>query len=453
MTHRRYTWPVLGACVVAFGFGLWNARHQWFIFDEWAYWTQRRRFLEEGSYADFFLEPHLEHLHMIVMAVWLPLDRIFGATTYVPYVIPTLLVHCVAGYLLFLLLRRAGIRPGIAAGSAVLYLFLENAAGNVSFGWQIVFVAPIALCYLALLAVERAADGGSRKYAVLAISSLVIAVVSSGVAITVVAITAIAAAAHRRFRLAAAIVVVPGAVYLLWRRLYEPPTGDVQLSRVDDYLAYVKDGLSATLQDVVQIHFAPVSLLLFVGAVLAVVAGVVRRDRAWPVFAAPLVGGVLFYLLLATQRSDTDTWGSGFEASAPRYVHVASAFLLPALAYGVERLVSLRRWAAIPIVLIAVWALLANAYRFPRFNDDHVATSSRARDEVSATVAMGDATEAVSPFALPWAPEVLLPIGTLRHLADRDKLPCSTDHATVTRVAEKLDIAAPAPAEVTCAAN
>src|SRR5262249_49552679 len=120
--------------------------------DEWSYWTERHPLLAAHDFAEFFLRPHFGHWTALIMAVWLPLDRLFGLKTYLPYGIPTIGVHCLAGTVLFGLLCELRFRPVVATAAAGVYLFLGSAAGNVSFGWQVCFVAPIALCYLSLLA-------------------------------------------------------------------------------------------------------------------------------------------------------------------------------------------------------------------------------------------------------------------------------------------------------------
>src|SRR5262249_55311078 len=148
-----------------FVFALWNARDQYFVWDEWTYWTVRHPLLHDGALVEFFCRPHAGHWHGIIMAIWWPLDRLFGLHTYLPYVIPTVIGHCVAGWLLCELLCYVGLRPAVAVSVATVYLFLAAAAGNTSYGWQICFVAPIACCYLALLTIQQYADNRRRVLA------------------------------------------------------------------------------------------------------------------------------------------------------------------------------------------------------------------------------------------------------------------------------------------------
>jgi hypothetical protein len=424
-------------------------RHQYFVWDEWAYWTERQRILELGSYREFFMRPHVGHWHGIIMAVWRPLDLIFAAKTYLPYVIPTIVAHCIAGFLLFELLCHARIRPAIAAATGVAYLFLAAAAGNVSLGWQICFVAPIALCYLALLAIERLADGGSRWLAALAVAAVFVAIASSNVGLTVLGVTAFVALARRRLALAAAIVAIPGGAYFLWRREYDVRFARVRGSQFDSYFSYARSGLEATIEGIVRVDITAFAWLLFAVAVVGVLIAIFRRDRYWSLFAATLGGAVVFYLSLATQRFRGDP--ASYAPSSPRYVHVAAALLLPAFAYVVEQVVGNRRRIAFVALLLAFAAVASNLADFVRVNDPYVTAGRRIRSELAATVPLRADLQRVPDDLTPYGPEAYpLGIRRVKLLIDAGKLPCDTDHAEVVRVAAKLGIAAPPRREISC---
>ena len=126
--RRRARGAVIALAVIAFGLALWNARGQFFVWDEWEYWEQRHWLAEARAFGEFFLRPHGPHLVALTMALWWPLDALFGLHTYVPYVVPTILAHCVAGLLLFELLCAARLRPAVAAVTAAVYLFLASAS-------------------------------------------------------------------------------------------------------------------------------------------------------------------------------------------------------------------------------------------------------------------------------------------------------------------------------------
>ena len=419
----------------------------------------RHPLLKTHSFSEFFMREHAGHWNAIIMAIWLPLDHLFGLKTYLPYVLPTILAHCSAGFLLFELLCYTRIRPPVAAATAILYLFLAAAARNVSCGWQICFVAPIALCYLSLLAIERYADGGSRWLAWLAVASVMLAIVSSGVGVTVLVVTVLAATGRGRLALAGLIIAIPGGTYVLWRHQYKPPFLPLLRSLRGAYGTYTRLGLEATVEAIVQVRITAVAWLLIASAVAAVGASVIRRDRYWSVFAATLARAVFFYASLSTQRfliadvvsPGAQAMGSPFPPSSPRYVHVASALFLPAFAYLVDRLVTASRWIALAAIMLAVWAVAANMRGFARVSDPYVVDGRRIRAEVAATVALGHHLDAVQGSLQPYGPAAFgLSVAQVRQLAAEGKAPCDTDYAEVVRVAAKLNVLPPPPEAVSC---
>jgi hypothetical protein len=172
------------------------------------------------------------------------------------------------------------------------------------------------------------------------------------------------------------------------------------------------------------------------------------RSRSWPVFVATLVGAVGFYVLLATQRSHEDPLS--FAPSSARYVHVATALLLPSLAYLVDWLVSPRRWAQLVAVPVVAAVVVANARGFARYNDGYVAESRQVRSEIAATVAMLDQLDSVGGLTQPYGRLVPFRIGHVRSLAAEGRLPCDTGYAEVVRVAAKLGVAPPPRRAVSC---
>ena len=450
---------MIAACACAAIFALWNNWQEYFVWDEWSYWTERHPLLKAHQFAEFFMREHVGHCHAIVMAIWLPLDRVFGLKSYLPYVLPTIVAHCAAGFLLFELLCYTRIRPPVAAVTALLYLFLAAAAGNVSFGWQICLVAPIALCYLALLAIERYADGGSRWLAWLAVASVMLALASSGVGVTVLVVTVLAATGRGRFALAGLIIAIPGGAYLLWRHHYTPSFLPLVWWMLGPYATYTRSGLEATVEGIVQIHITAVAWLLIAGALAAVGASVIRRDRYWSVFAATLAGAVFFYASLSTQRAllaaalipGAQAMGSPFAPSSLRYVHVASALFLPAFAYLVDRLVSVSRWIALAAIMLAVWAVAANMRGFASANDAYIVDGQRIRAEVAATVALGHHVDGVRGGLKPYGPAAFgLSVAQVQQLAAEGKAPCDRDYPAAVRVAGKLGVSPPPPEAVSC---
>ena len=93
--------------------------------------------------------------------------------TYIPYLLPAVLVHVATGWLLFELLVRR-LRPEIALGAALLYLSMGNAGASAvdasALGWTIAVPA----IFLGLLAIERYEGGGPRRLALLILGAVVL---------------------------------------------------------------------------------------------------------------------------------------------------------------------------------------------------------------------------------------------------------------------------------------
>ncbi len=154
---RPYRIGAIALAVVTAGLVLWNARHQYFVFDDWMYWTDRQDFLAEGGVKGIIkvlVTPHNGQLPTVTFAVWLPLDWLFGMHSYIPYMIPVILLHVAGGILLFELLVGL-VRPGVALAASALFFFMGNAAVAASVGTNLGWVVAVPATYFALLAILR----------------------------------------------------------------------------------------------------------------------------------------------------------------------------------------------------------------------------------------------------------------------------------------------------------
>lgn len=448
----RYRLAAVVVAVVAFFFILWVGRDQYFIFDEWAYWTTRKQLWDGGSYASYFMEPHVGHWHGLTMAVWRPIEWVFGLRTYLPYLVPTILVHCLAGILLFELLVHARVRFAVALATATLFLFMGNAAGNVAFAWQIAFTAPIALTFLTLWALQRFSDGGSAWWGAVVAGGPLIAITASGVGLTAAIVAALAAALRRRFLLAAAVVLTSGGAYLIWRQTFPSGSLGVDLSHAGSYLRYVAEGFEQTAADMFQTGIPALAWVLLAVAVIGTAVAAVDRDPYWSVYFACLVGAVFFYATLATQRAGVAQGDPGaFAATSSRYVYISSALLLPSLAYLADRLLSLRRWIAPVLAACLVWALVGNARFLVGWNDLHATLGQEVRASVAAAAAMGPHLDAAAPDLLAFgAASIPLDVETVQEFARNGMLPCDTSYEEAVELAAALQIPTPSPEDLSC---
>ena len=100
---------LLLVALTVFALAAWHAGQTYFRSDEWAYWTFRRDLLNAGGLENlghFFFSPHGGSpdggaIPAGLMLIWLPLDLLFGMHSYLPYALPSVLLHVAAGLVLF----------------------------------------------------------------------------------------------------------------------------------------------------------------------------------------------------------------------------------------------------------------------------------------------------------------------------------------------------------------
>jgi hypothetical protein len=439
---------ILAICAAAFLLTLWNVHDQYFTWDEWAYWIERVPLLDHHEYSDYFFLQHVGHIHAATMLVWLPLERLFGAKTYLPYVMPTVAANCAAGFLLYELLRSIQIRIAVALAATALYLALGNGGQNVNFGWQLCFVLPIAMCFLALLTIQSWADEHPGRSAAVIGFSMLVAVLASNVGITAVVVVTSLALMQRRFRLAAVAAIPSALAYLTWRHNYQPDFQPIESSQLGSYFDYATDGIRSAVEGILQVDVGVIAWLVLAAALAAAVWAWRNRPASATVLAATLLGLAFFYITLSTQRAGLDS--ATFGAGTARYLHVASALLLPSLAFLADRILN-TRWTALPLALLAIWMVAANWHDFEQLNDPYVVDGGRIRNELAATAALGQRLDSVDGGLAPYgsgAPQ--LTIETVRRMDESDQLPCSTDYVEIRRMAAKLRVRPPRRSQVAC---
>jgi hypothetical protein len=330
--------------VVALVLFLVHGRTQWFFYDEWDYLVDR-----SATDLDDLFRAHSQHWSTLPILEYRALFTLFGLRTYLPYQVPVVVLHLVVAALVRAIMRRADVDPWIATGAASLFALFGAASENIVWAFQFAWQLTLVLGLVHLVCADHDGPLGCRD--VIGLAAGAVALLCSGVAVTTTFVVGLAVLLRRGWRPAAFHTVPLGLVYLVWwlilgRDAYTTPVEDV-----GDTLDFATRGYAAMFDALGQVPFF--------GWVLAalLVAGLVyawrdsslpdlRRRAAAPV--AMLCGAVVFYVLSALGRA------SLFESqyNAGRYLHVAGALTLPALALAVDALA--RRRPA----LIAVGTLL-----------------------------------------------------------------------------------------------
>ena len=430
---------------------IWHAGQTYFRWDEWRYWTVRRDFLEAGgakNLVHFFLSPHIGTFSPGIMLLWLPLDTVFGMHSYLPYALPPILLHLVAGFALFEVLV-ARVRPLVALLSSSLFLVMGNAALGLSTGWMVGYTASLACGFLSLLVISRTGDGEMPLRSALATLGLVMVSLSfSSVGFAVAFMVVMAQVLKRRFALAAVHFLVAGLPYLLWRVAYEPSTLSPQLDRIGSYLDFMWKGLSSASAELLGVPIGSWAALTFAGAILGAVWSFRERADLWVINVASLTSAGFFYFLVTLRSIDLSPLA--FAPDQDRYLYVAAALMLPSLAWLVDRLVSLSSRSVIPLVVIAAVAIPLNSlqqldtYR----TADSMGASNRAVIETAASV-VGELGQLDAGF--------LVADRTARftaeqfgRLVNRGKVPCFADPEQVSDFAQRQALPASSVDRATC---
>ena len=322
----------VASLVAAFAFLLWVNRLQWFNLDEWNFLVDRHVFAGDGTSV---WEPHNEHWSTTPVLVYRGLFSVFGARTYLPYLLVNIAIHLLIVHLVWRIMRRIGIEPLLATCACAVLAVLGAGWENLIAAFQFQFFGPIAFGLLALLvAPER---GGLVRRDALVVVLLVAGLTFSGTGVTMVVVVTLVAILRRGAGVAVVTAAGPALAYLLWYVAYgkDASTDNVpQLSfteTLEVLPGYVWHGLVSAVDSVTGLAgVGPVALVLLGLAVLRLAR---PAKPAWTVSLAMAVGAVTFLTLTGIRRA-----GLGNEtAGAPRYVYVMAVLLVPLAVLAIDR--------------------------------------------------------------------------------------------------------------------
>jgi hypothetical protein len=326
--------------VIAFPILLYLGRYHWFFADEWEYLANR-------SFAPYDLfRHHFGHWVTTPIVVFRGMYAVFGLRSYLPYQMVLIASHLGAAWLLFVVMRRSEVRPWIAACATSPFVLFGPGAQNLTWAFQIAFTFALLLGLTQLVLALH--DGPIDRRDWLALGAGALGLTCSGVAPAVVLAVGVAVFIRRGWRPAAFQTAPLAAMYLTWYVLAEPETRGTTPT-TEQLVQWVRDGETAAFEGLG--HFpavgAALAAMLLVGLVLTWI------DHDWTVrrirYAAPvglLVGGLAFELASGMARASTFI-GTGAESG--RFVYVAGAMALPALALAAEAIVD--RWRVMGAVV------------------------------------------------------------------------------------------------------
>ena len=314
----------------------WLTRGLTFNLDEWTVVTQRR-----GPGAPSWLEPHNEHLSLLLFAIFLPLLEVAGLDAFVLMMVPLVALQLALGWLLFDIARRrvgAGVALAVAAVALLSGYAYENFLIPMQSGQMLSIVAGVGA--FALLDRPRT-SGTDRALAAL----MVVALASSGLGIPVLLGIAVELALTAEGRRRMWVVAVPFALYLVWYVAYGTNRAAFEELSLSALWAWTAANHAAgAIIGERQIEPGQQMLIL----ILVVLAyRTFRVERAARIRLLALAVILLtFYGLTGVSRHDIAP------PSSSRYLTVGVVFLLLMLVEA-ARGWKIRRWVPFVVLLLA----------------------------------------------------------------------------------------------------
>lgn len=328
--------------------------HYWFYSDDFGLLVRKL-----GS-GDGLFRPQNGHWSTLPLLAYHFLYWAFGLN-YGPYQICTIIMHLTLAALLRVIMRRAGVGPWFATLTASVFVLFGPGAQNILLSVQISMVGSLLFGIGHLLCADHDGPFTRRDAAGLVLGAL--ALMASGIGTIMVIIVGFAVLFRRGWR-AAALHTAPLAVmYGAW---YEAERSWLSIPLPNNPLKYALQwnitGERAVFIAMGNYRGVAIALavLLVVGLVIAwrpLEVAELRKRASAP--AALLLGAPTLFAIVSTQR-----YWAGNVAASSRYVSMATAFTLPALAVAAQAVA--RRWRRItPVVgLLIVSAVPANIGKF-----------------------------------------------------------------------------------------
>ena len=396
------------ACAVQGAVALWLGSRGWFSGDLIHYFVARGGVpgASEGP-----MEPHSAHWQLTLIMVYLVLFKLVGLTSYVPYLMLTVVVHLALVLVMHRLLRRLGTSPTVALVAAVS--LLTYGAGSEAF----IVEAPVALtsslllgalAVLALLRAEEAAAPGERpsSRSTLLASSLLLLACTISLGGVVASVWVGCFALSRGVWAMVRVVALPAVAFLGWYAVWGRGSTRVLLSR-EEVLQVPESAMTllvAPLNDVTGGWGAGPALLL--GAM----AGVALVARSHSPLARAALAGALAAVFHAVVSAIAQLPYGLEQVTTSRYRYVVLVLLLPGLAAVLEwvrrqlagRLGAEQRWPVLALAVVVAAMLVVHAalgqYRIGR---SVVAIGDLTRTHLAGSVLAAAAGEVVLTDARP----------------------------------------------------
>ncbi len=237
---RSAPWALAAYAAVVVGAGAFYlsvGRDYWFRADDWAFLIGR----DGGSIQGLLREQH-DHWNTVPIVYYRVMWRVFGIR-YGPYLAVVVALHLTAASLLRVAMRRVEVGPWVATTVASAVVLLgASGSDNIVWSFQVGFELSLVFGLAHLLLADH--DGPLDRRDLLGAALGLLALMSSGVGVALVAAVGFATLLRRGWRVAAAHVVPLAAIFGVWylaleRRDYSDSGGPIEVARPGLHAAWL----------------------------------------------------------------------------------------------------------------------------------------------------------------------------------------------------------------------
>lgn len=412
-------------------------RGSWFFADEWNF---VHRFLHPS--VRVFLMPQNEHWVTLPLLIYRVLYAVVGLHSYWPYIFVLLVAHLLLAHVLWRLMLRWRTDPVLATALVALFAVLGAGAENLIQAFQMAFTLSVLFGYLLIAVVDRA-PRVTVGTTVTQWGIAVLALMCSGVGISMVFAAGLVAFGRNGWRRALTLTSVPAIVFVLWFLAYgrQGLVGDsLTLTNVLEIPRFLWTGLVAALEGGSGVVGAGAVLVLVLLAVITI-RSISDVRRYLPVMALT-AAAILNYLIIGGGRTRLGV----STAASPRYIYVAIAMLLPAIGIAFSWLLSTApgrqglRLGRIAIVVFLCIAVVSNLDALRNFARVQHAAIAASRDQIFGGVSLvKQPVQLIGGTVEPrFAPD--LTSGDLESLVRGKKFPAKTSSSLGGLLAAKTNL-------------
>ena len=338
--------------VVAFPILLYLGRDYWFRGDDWGLLAGRSLQLDD------LFQPQNQHWSTVPILSYRALYSTFGLRSYMPYMAVVIMLHLAVAILARVVMRRAGVGPWVATVVAGTYVLFGPGNENYFLSIQVSMMGSMVCGFAHLLLADH--DGPFDKRDALGLAFGVVGLMSSGIAPPLVVIVGLAVLLRRGWLMAFLHTAPLGLIYGVWYVVHreELQAGSGGLTSTSPPLGVIFDWIRDGMSEVFNVLGGFPGVAIALAAMLVVGLYLAWKPLAWSEWrrlasmpAALLLGAPLLFGLLASQR-----WHTGFvDVGAPRYLDMATAMALPALAVAANAFV--QRWKPLGLLVLVLFVI------------------------------------------------------------------------------------------------